>query len=140
MNNKIDFLLQYLLSLHHTFLIPSCPSRSLGPVWGQLTLGLTEGIPRKCPRKTPLQHIVPPPMSEVFSLLSVANFEQFLTPLPLPIVDVVYEWPLIPKSDFLALIRRFWYLMTRLDQGYQITKKFGFFELKKNSQIFYSTV
>ena len=46
----------------------------------------------------------------------------------------------IPKSDFLALIRRFWYLMTLLDQGYQKTKKFGFLELKKNSQIFYSTV
>merc|ERR1711860_151656 len=29
----------------------------------------------------------------------------------------------IPKSDFLALIRRFWYLMTLLDQGYQKTKK-----------------
>merc|ERR1711860_161880 len=46
----------------------------------------------------------------------------------------------IPKSDFLALIRRFWYLMTLLDQGYQKTKKNGFLELKKNSQIFYSTV
>merc|ERR1712016_254280 len=46
----------------------------------------------------------------------------------------------IPKSDFLALIRRFWYLMTLPDQGYQKTKKFGFLELKKNSQIFYSTV
>merc|ERR1712052_5053 len=46
----------------------------------------------------------------------------------------------IPKSDFLALIRRFWYLMTLLDQGYQKTKKFGFSELKKNSRIFYSTV
>merc|ERR1712049_56549 len=46
----------------------------------------------------------------------------------------------IPKSDFLALICRFWYLMTLLDQGYQKTKKFGFLELKKNSQIFYSTV
>merc|ERR1712049_25007 len=44
----------------------------------------------------------------------------------------------IPKSDFLALICRFWYLMTLLDQGYQKTKKFGFLELKKNSQIFYS--
>ena len=31
----------------------------------------------------------------------------------------------IPKSVFLALIRRFWYLMTLLDQGYQKTKKFG---------------
>merc|ERR1712062_305715 len=29
----------------------------------------------------------------------------------------------IPKSDFLALIRRFWYLMTLLDRGYQKTKK-----------------
>merc|ERR1712049_8985 len=47
----------------------------------------------------------------------------------------------IPKSDFLAFICRFWYLMTLLDQGYQKTKKFGFLELKKkNSQIFYSTV
>ena len=46
----------------------------------------------------------------------------------------------IPKSDFLALIRRFWYLMTLLDQGYQKTKKIGFLELKKNSRIFYSTV
>ena len=46
----------------------------------------------------------------------------------------------IPKSDFLALIRRFWYLMTLLNQGYQKRKKFGFLELKKNSQIFYSTV
>merc|ERR1711860_93850 len=46
----------------------------------------------------------------------------------------------IPKSDFLALIRRFWYLMTLLDQGYQKTKKFGFSELKKNFRIFYSTV
>merc|ERR1712049_67034 len=46
----------------------------------------------------------------------------------------------IPKSDFLSLIRRFWYLMTLLDQGYQKRKKFGFLELKKNSQIFYSTV
>ena len=45
-----------------------------------------------------------------------------------------------PKSDFLALIRRFWYFMTLLDQGYQKTKKFGFLELKKNSRIFYSTV
>merc|ERR1711860_153559 len=44
------------------------------------------------------------------------------------------------KSDFLALIRRFWYLMTLLDQGYQKTKKFGFLELKKNSRFFYSTV
>merc|ERR1711860_280226 len=41
----------------------------------------------------------------------------------------------IPKSDFLALIRRFWYLMTLLDQGYQTTKKIGFLELKKNAQI-----
>ena len=46
----------------------------------------------------------------------------------------------IPKSDFLALIRRFWYLMTLLDQGYQKTKKIGFLELKKNYRIFYSTV
>merc|ERR1712016_71511 len=46
----------------------------------------------------------------------------------------------IPKSDFLALIRRFWYLMTLLDQGYQETKKIGFLELKKNSQFFYCTV
>ena len=36
----------------------------------------------------------------------------------------------IPKSDFLALICRFWYLMTLLDH-YQKTKKFGFLELKK---------
>ena len=39
-----------------------------------------------------------------------------------------------------ALIRRFWYLMTLLDQGYQKTKKVGFLDLKKNSQIFFSTV
>merc|ERR1711860_445462 len=45
----------------------------------------------------------------------------------------------ISKSDFLALIRRFWYLMTLLHQGYQKTKKIVYLELKKNSQIFYST-
>merc|ERR1711860_478836 len=46
----------------------------------------------------------------------------------------------IPKSDFLALIRRFWYLMTLLDQGYQKTKKIWVLGAQKNSQIFYSTV
>ena len=46
----------------------------------------------------------------------------------------------IPKRDLLALIRRLGYLMALLDQGYQKTKKIGFLELKKNSQIFYSTV
>merc|ERR1711860_415949 len=46
----------------------------------------------------------------------------------------------IPKSDFLALIRRFWYLMTLLDQGYQKTKKIRVLGAQKNSQIFYNTV
>ena len=32
-------------------------------------------------------------MSVSFLVLSVGNFDQFLTLSPLPIADVVYEWP-----------------------------------------------
>ena len=36
---------------------------------------------------TPLPHV------GSFLVLSVGNFDQFLTPPPLPIADVVYGWP-----------------------------------------------
>merc|ERR1711860_412397 len=71
---------------------------------------------------------VKPRFSPILELRKIAQIEKFSF------------FVKIPKSDFLALIRRFLYLMTLLDQGYQKTKKFGFLDLKKNSQIFYSTV
>ena len=40
-----------------------------------------------------------------FLVLSVCNFDQFLTPLPLPIADVVYEWP--HSRDSVLCIRNF---------------------------------
>ena len=38
--------------------------------------------------ETPLPHV------DSFLVLSVGNFDQFLTPPPLPITDIVYGWPL----------------------------------------------
>ena len=52
-------------------------------------------IPRKCPHKTLFQHTVPPsPMSAVVLVLSVNNFDQFLTPLPSQLATSFMDGPL----------------------------------------------
>ena len=58
-------------------------------------------IPKKCPRKTPLQHTVPPsPMSEVFLLLYVSNFDQFWPLSPYQLSTSFMNGPLSIIKDY----------------------------------------